>query len=206
MKHRFLIILICLFAFAISQANTNEGSWQFGIKTSGSYDKVSIRNGGKSKLGYKLGFLAEKHLLYMLYFQPSVQYSQKSYEYEIRNGFHEITTYNAIEIDAGLLLKFGDDRLKRGMFFSITPYISKGFAVKSIRTNINPNSTEYNQTITSKEFDYINKNDAGFKLGIGYDFNKHFEIAANYTFGFNKINNTTNYKWRGFALHLVFFI
>ena len=202
---RFLIILTCLFAFTISWANSNEDSWQFGIKTSGSYDKVSIRNGGKSKLGYKLGFLAEKHLLYMLYFQPSVQYSQKSYEYEIRNGFHEITTYNSIEIEAGLLLKFGDDILNRGMFFSITPYISRGLAVNSNRTNINPNSSEYNQTITSKEFDYINKNDTGFKLGIGYDFNKHFEIAANYTFGFNKINNTTNYKWRGFALHLVYF-
>lgn len=205
MKHRFLITLICLFAFTISWAKSSEDTWQFGIKTSGSYDKVSIRNGGKSKLGYKLGFLAEKHLLYMIYFQPSVQYSQKSYEYSIRNGFHEITTYNALEIDAGLLLKFGDDRLKRGLFFSITPYISRGISVNSNRTNINPNSPEYNQTITSKEFDYINKKDAGFKLGIGYDFNKHFEIAANYTFGFNKINNTTNYKWRGFNLHLVYF-
>lgn len=205
MKHRFLITLICLFAFTISWAKSSEDSWQFGIKTSGSYDKVSIRNGGKSKLGYKLGFLAEKHLLYMIYFQPSVQYSQKSYEYEIRNGFHEITTYNSLEIDASLLLKFGDDRLKRGLFFSITPYISRGISVNSSRTNINPNSSEYNQTISSKEFDYINKKDGGFKLGIGYDFNKHFEIATNYTFGFNKINNTTNYKWRGFNLHLVYF-
>ena len=204
MKHRFLITLICLFAFTISWAKSSEDTWQFGIKTSGSYDKTSIRNGGKSKLGYKLGFLAEKHLLYMIYFQPSVQYSQKSYEYEIRNGFHEITTYNSLEIDASLLLKFGDDRLNRGMFFSITPYIARGISVNSNRTNINPNSPEYNQTITSKEFDYINKKDAGFKLGIGYDFNKHFEIAANYTFGFNKINNTTNYKWRGFALHLIY--
>ncbi len=202
---RFLITLICLFAFTISWANSNEDSWQFGIKTSGSYDKVSIRNGGKSKLGYKLGFLAEKHLLYMIYFQPSVQYSQRGYEYEIINGFHEITTYNALEIDAGLLLKFGDDRLKRGLFFSITPYISRGISVNSSRTNINPNSPEYNQTITSKDFGYINKKDGGFKLGIGYDLNKHFEIATNYTFGFNKINNTTNYKWRGFNLHLVYF-
>lgn len=204
MKHKVLIILLCLFAIKISQANTNDNPWRFGIKISGSYDKTSIINGGKSKLGYKLGFLAEKHLLYMIYFQPSVQYSQRGYEYEIRNGFHENTTYNAIEIDAGLLLKFGDERLNRGMFFSITPYIARGLAVNLTQTNINPNSPEYNQTTSYNNFDYINKKDAGFKLGIGYDFNKHFEIAANYTFGLNKINNTTNYKWRGFALHLVY--
>lgn len=205
MKQKIFISLICLLSLNLSQANSNDDSWQFGIKAGSSYNKTSIKSGGKSKLGYKLGFLAEKHLIYMLYFQPSVQYSKKGYEYEIKNGFRETASYDMIEIEAGLLLKFGDDRLKRGLFFSITPYIARGITVNCTKTNINPNSSEYNQTTTSNNFDNISKKDSGFKFGIGYDFNKHFEIATNYTFGFNRINNTTNYKWRGFNLHLVYF-
>ena len=89
------------------------------------------------KLGYKAGFVAEKHLVYMLYFQPSVQFTQKGYKYEIPYGFRDETSFSMLEFDAGLLLKFGDERLKRGMFLSLTPYITKALGLKWSQTNIN---------------------------------------------------------------------
>lgn len=188
-----------------SKVKSSRDPWQFGIKASGSYDKTSIKEGSQMKLGYKAGFVAEKHLVYMLYFQPSVQFTQKGYKYEIPYGFRDETCFSMLEFDAGLLLKFGDERLKRGMFLSLTPYITKALGLKWSQTNIKPHSPEYNITRTTNEFGSLNTLDIGFKLGIGYDFNRHWEIAANYTFGLNRIAYTNNFKWRGANLNLIYF-
>ena len=188
-----------------SKVRSSRDPWQFGIKASGSYDKVSIKSKSEMKLGYKAGFVAEKHLVYMLYFQPSLQFTQKGYKYEIPFGFRDEVYFSMLEIDAGLLMKFGDERLKRGMFLSLTPFVTKALSVNWTQTNINSANPEYNQTTTSNSLEYLNTLDIGFKLGIGYDFNRHWEIAANYTFGLNRISVYNNHKWRGVNLNLIYF-
>ena len=54
-------------------------------------------------------------------------------------------------------------------------------------------------------FETANRYDLGFRIGCGYDFNKHIEFAVNYTLGMNCFSNTANYRWRGWNLHLVVF-
>lgn len=213
-KTKFITLLFCAFALICnitqaqpvnSKVRSSRDPWQFGIKASGSYDKTSIKNGSKLQLGYKAGFVAEKHLVYMLYFQPSIQFTQKGYKYEIPFGFRDEVYFSMLEIDAGLLMKFGDERMKKGMFFSITPYLTKTLSVDWSQTNINPINPNYNQTITTNSLEYLNTLDLGFKLGLGYDFNRHWELSANYTFGLNRISITNNYRWRGVNLNLVYF-
>ena len=172
-----VLALTCSFLQAQPVKSTVRSSrdpWQFGIKASGSFDKVSIKSDSKLKFGYKAGIVAEKHLVYMLYFQPSVQFTQKGYKYEIPYGYRDETYFSMLEFDAGLLLKFGDERLKRGMLLSLTPYITKALGVKWSQTNLIPNSPEYNTTITGNDLGILNTLDIGFKLGIGYDFNRHW--------------------------------
>ncbi len=188
-----------------SKVRSSREPWHFGIKAGGSYDKTSIKDGNQLRFGYKIGFVGEKHLVYMLYFQPSVQFTQKGYKYEIPYGFRDEIYFSMLEIDAGMLLKFGDERLKRGMFLSITPYITRALGVNWTQTNINSSSPNYNQTTTTNKMDYLSSLDLGFKLGLGYDFNQHWEIAANYTFGLNRIATYNNYKWRGINLNLIYF-
>ena len=87
----------------------------------------------------------------------------------------------------------------------IIPFVTKALSVNWTQTNINSASPDYNQTTTTDNLEYLNTLDIGFKLGIGYDFNRHWEIAANYTFGLNRISVYNNHKWRGVNLNLIYF-
>ncbi|HIW88109.1 MAG TPA: PorT family protein, partial [Candidatus Onthomorpha intestinigallinarum] len=139
------------------------------------------------------------------YFQPSVSFAQKGFKIEIMNNFKRNVDALLAEVDLGLLLKFGDERLGRGVFLSIAPYFTYGFGGKTKETVLNPIEEDYNVEKEIQTFEYCNRSDLGFKLGIGYDFSKHWEVAVNYTFGMNKIVNTDNYKWKAWNLQLVYF-
>ncbi len=188
-----------------SEVKSSKEPWRYGIKAGGNLDKISVKSGCSSKFGYKVGLTAEKRLVYNLYFQPSLSFVKKGFEYEIQNGYRMDVNAMLAEIDAGLLLKFGDDRLQKGFFLSLTPYYSYGFAGKSRVTDLNPNSENYNKETEYSTFENNNRGDIGFKLGLGYDFGKRFEIAGNYTFGMNKYSPTANYRWRAWNIQLILF-
>lgn len=207
-----ILISICLLCFACLQAQpekskvkSSKDPWRFGVKANLSYDNTTLKSVSDYKLGYKVGMIAEKHLVYNLHFQPSVSFAQKGFEIEILNNFKRDVDALLAEVDLGLLLKFGDERLGRGVFLSIAPYFTYGFGGKTKETVLNPIKEDYNVEKEIQTFEYCNRSDLGFKLGIGYDFSKHWEVAVNYTFGMNKIVNTDNYKWKAWNLQLVYF-
>lgn len=210
---RVLILCLGLIAFfsanaqyiQSSQVKSSKEPWKYGVKAGGSFDRLSIKSGCTSKVGYKVGLIAEKRLVYNLYFQPSLSFVKKGFEYEIRKGFRLNVNAMLAEIDAGLLLKFGDDRLQKGFFLSLTPYYAYGFGGKSRSTDLKPDSENYNKETEYSTFENNNRGDIGFKLGCGYDFNKRFEISGNYTFGMNKFSNTVNYRWRAWSVQLILF-
>lgn len=187
------------------EVKSSKEPWKFGIKAGGSYDYLSIERGGSAKFGYKAGIVGEKRLVYNLFFQPSLNFIQKGFDYEIKNGYHLDVSAMFLEFEAGLLMKFGDDRLQRGFFLSLTPFVTYGLTGTRIHTNLDPKSPDYNKETKGKEFEYNDRKDLGFRLGIGYDFNKTFEIGAGYTFGMLNYSPTTNYRWRGYSLNLLMF-
>lgn len=212
MKKLTILLLLLIAATSIqaqypsqSKVKSSKEPWKFGIKAAGTYDKLSVKTGCTSKLGYKFGLTGEKRLVYNLYFQPSLNYGNKGFQYEIKNGYKLDVEAQFVELEAGLLFKFGDDRLQRGFFLSLTPFVTYGIAGKSTQQDLNPISPTFGNEIEYPTFERNNKADIGFRLGCGYDFNKTFEIAAGYTFGMNKYSHATNYRWRGWNLQLLMF-
>lgn len=180
--------------------------WRYGIKAGGSYDYLSIERGGEAKLGYRIGLVGEKRLVYNIFFQPSLNFIQKGFKYEIEKGYRLDVSAMFLEFEAGLLFKFGDDRLQRGFFLSLTPFYNYGIAGTQLHTDLNPKSPNLNKETEYKMFENNSRTDLGFRLGIGYDFNKHFEIGAGYTFGMFNYSNTSNYRWRGYNVQLLLFL
>ena len=76
---------------------------------------------------------------------------------------------------------------------------------KSKTKDLNTHSESYLEEKEYSTFETANRYDLGFRIGCGYDFNKHIEFAVNYTLGMNRFSNTANYRWRGWNLHLVVF-
>ncbi len=212
MKKLFVLcfcLLGCSLLFAQapqkSSVKSSKEPWRVGIKIGGSYDNLSMKSGGESKFGFRTGITADKPLVYNLYFQPSLNFVKKGFKYEIANGYRLDANAMMVEVELGLALKFGDNRLKRGFFLNMIPYYTYGIGGKTISTDLNTNSQDFGKETEYKTFEYNNTYDIGFKLGAGYDFNKHCSISANYTFGMNKYSNTTNYHWRGWTAQLMFF-
>lgn len=212
MKKTIVLILLLVGAAVLnaqpiqkSEVKSSKEPWKFGLQAGGSLDNISIKSGGVSKFGYKAGLAAEKRLVYNLYFQPTLCFASKSFGYEIANGYSLDVNALVVELDAGLLLKFGDDRLQRGFFLSVTPYYTYGLGGKSKTKDLNTHSESYLEEKEYSTFETANRYDLGFRIGCGYDFNKHIEFAVNYTLGMNRFSNTANYRWRGWNLHLVVF-
>jgi hypothetical protein len=185
---------------------SNKDPWRYGLKFDGSYDWATQNQGLKKKYGFKAGFVAEKHLIYNIYFQPAITLYKKGYKSTITNGFSENIDGYFLAFDASIQLKFGDERLKKGFLISLTPYFTYGLFGNSTQKSLDHNDTvHFNNTYTYNTFDVIKKEDLGFILGAGYDFNKHWELNANYYFGLLRVKEYTNYRWRGFTVGLEYY-
>ena len=191
-----------------STVETSNQAWKYGVRVGGGFDKTTLQQGGEYKLGWKAGFVAEKRLVYNMYFQPSLSFQNKGYKYEMPfNNRYDINAY-LIEGVAGMLMKFGDERAGRGLILSVAPYFTYGIGGSSTFEDLrDPSTPNYYGKVTEKTFSDNRSNafDIGFQLGIGYDLNHRWEIGGVYIFGLNKMMNYSNARWAGFQVHLSYF-
>lgn len=191
-----------------STVETSKQAWKYGIRAGASYDAVTLQHGGEYKFGWKAGFVAEKRLVYNMYFQPSLSFLNKGYKYE--RQFYDKGDINAYMIEGvmGMSMKFGDERAGRGLIISIAPYFTYGIAGKSSYEDLRDTTTDNyfgKNTVNTFSDNSLNAFDIGFQLGLGYDLNHRWEIGGVYIFGLNKIMNTANFRWKGFQVHLSYF-
>lgn len=210
----FIFSLLILFNISLvaqpvkSKVKSSNQPWQYGLRAGASYDIATLQQGAEYKLGWKIGFVAEKRLVYNMYFQPSLSFQNKGYIYE--RPFYDKGNINAYLIEgvAGILMKFGDERLGRGFIISISPYFTYGVGGKSSFEDLrDPTTNNYYGKITENTFsdNRLKPFDLGFQLGIGYDINHNWEIGGNYTFGLQRMMSYTNFRWKGFQVHLTYF-
>ena len=211
----FVFLLSALFSTKIiaqpvkSKVKSSNQPWQYGLRAGLSYDIATLQQGANYKMGWKAGLVAEKRLVYNMYFQPSLSIQNKGYSYE--RPFYDKADINAYLIEgvAGLLMKFGDEKIGRGFIISISPYFTYGVGGKSSFEDLRDTTTNnYYGKITEKTFsdNRIKPFDLGFQLGIGYDINHNWEIGGNYIFGLQRMMSYTNFRWKGFQVHLTYFL
>lgn len=191
-----------------SNVQSSKEPWKYGLRAGLSYDNTTLKQGVSYKFGWKAGFVAEKRLVYNLYFQPSLSFLSKGFKSEIPN--YEKVDVNAYMLEGvlGLLIKFGDDRTGSGLYISASPYFTYGVGGKSDFVDLRSptDSTFYGSaTINTFSNDHYQPLDIGFQLGLGYDLNHKWSIGGIYNFGMQKMRNDANYRWKGFQIHLSFF-
>lgn len=191
-----------------SNVQSSNQPWKFGIRAGLGYDVASIQQGAEYKLGFKAGLVGEKRLVYNMYFQPSLSFQNKGYSYEL--PFNEKGDINAYLIEgvAGILMKFGDERVGKGLVIVISPYFTYGIGGKSSFEDLRDSTIEnYYDNIREKTFsdNRLTKFDIGFQLGLGYDLNHNWEIGGSYNFGMLRMQTYTNFRWKGFQAHLSYF-
>ncbi|MCF0211078.1 MAG: outer membrane beta-barrel protein [Bacteroidales bacterium] len=210
MKKQILILVFGLFAclnvFAQmeeSKVKSSDDPWKFGVNIAASYDYEHPTQHSTGKIGVKAGFAAEKHLVYNIYFKPTVNLCKKGFKEDTQL---QTLDYNAyfLEIEANLEMKFGDERTGKGFLISITPFYSYGL-FGSTTFDILEGENAGSETIDPFANDDFLRPDLGYKLGIGYDINHNWELNATYLFGFYNIINGSSHKWRGVNVGLTYF-
>lgn len=191
-----------------SNVESSKEPWRYGVRAGLSYDNATLKQGVSYKFGWKAGFVAEKRLVYNLYFQPSVSFQNKGFHSEIPN--YEKTDVNAYMLEGvlGLLIKFGDDNKGSGLYISASPYFTYGIGGKTEFVDLrNPADSTFYGSASVNTFanDLYQPLDLGFQLGLGYDLNRKFSIGTFYYFGMQKMRNDANYRWKGFQFHLSYF-
>lgn len=213
MKKSIFVIFILLFfsqegfsQIEYGYERSSKEPWKYGVVANGTYDWSTQNQGVTKKFGFKAGFVAEKHLIYNIYFQPALTLSKKGFESTVTNGYESKINGYFLSFDAAIQLKFGDERLNRGFLITLAPYFTYGLWGNSSQKGLNPINKDYNQTKTFNTFDILSHEDIGFVLGAGYDFNKHWEVVANYYFGLLKMYSYgNNQRWRGFNVGLEYY-
>lgn len=190
----------------VSNRKVEDLPWKYALRIGGSYDIISLQQGADYKFGYKAGVVAEKRLIYNLYFQPSLSFVQKGYTYNLPYYSKRDVNAQMIELVGSLMIKFGDERKSRGLFLSTSPYISYGVGGKTKTTDLRSVADNYG-TINEETFSktMMKSMDVGFQVGLGYDINKNFELGGTYIFGLQSILRTANFMWRGYQFHLSYF-
>lgn len=206
------ILMFCSVLFAqmeVSTVKESKDPWKFGINVGATYDWVNQPKYIDKKFGAKVGVAGEKHLVYNLYFKPALNLWKKGYKSSFTQGTVDVDGY-FLDFEAGLELKFGDERMGRGFIFSLTPFFTYGMFGNTTWTNNDASDTENYTNGTSKTvktFDdgNLHKEDIGYMFGIGYDINHHWELEAKYTMGFVNTGRWNNYRWRGFSFGVTYF-
>jgi len=189
-----------------SNVETSTQPWKYGLRAGLSYDIATIQQDADYKFGWKAGLVAEKRLVYNIYFQPSLSFQNKGYKYELRfNNKGDINSY-LIEGVAGILMKFGDERAGSGLIISVSPYFTYGIGGKSTFEDLRDTVSLGVLTENSFSDNRLQKFDIGFQLGLGYDINHRWELGGSYNFGLLRMMNYTNFRWKGFQVHLSYFI
>ncbi|HBN06061.1 MAG TPA: hypothetical protein DD434_09805 [Bacteroidales bacterium] len=191
-----------------SNVQSSKEPWRYGVRAGLSYDNVTVKQGVNYKFGWKAGLVAEKRLVYNLYFQPSLSFQNKGFRSEIPS--YEKVDVNAYLLEGvlGLLIKFGDERKGSGLYISASPYFTYGIGGKTdfVDLRSSADSTFYGSAkVNTFANDLYQPLDIGFQLGLGYDLNHKLSIGTFYYFGMQKMRNDANYRWKGFQIHLSFF-
>ncbi|MBR1769956.1 MAG: outer membrane beta-barrel protein [Bacteroidales bacterium] len=220
MKNTFFLLLFlasCFLSFAQMEVSTVKESrdpWKFGVGIGATYDWVNQPRYIDKVFGLKAGVSGEKHLVYNLYFRPTFNLWKKGYEANYTNASVKVDGF-FLDFEATLELKFGDERLGRGLVFSLTPFLTYGVAGNTKIYNENSSSEDYDKNIeytgssskTVKTFadGNLHKEDVGYIFGVGYDINHSWEFTASYTMGFVNIGRWNNYRWRGWGFGITYF-
>lgn len=181
--------------------------WQWGIKAGVNYDWVSDMQDGVAKFGFRTGITAEKYLAFNCYFQPSLVLTSRGFSFLQQNYYEGGYQAYFLEIDGLFIFKFGSSKGARGLFFGGGPYFSFGLFGNSEITDLRASATNHEPDIFKTFGSHPNaltKWDIGFHPGLGYDFNKHWQIAAYYNLGLNRVKGGTNWQWRGGHVVLVY--
>ncbi|MBQ9254209.1 MAG: outer membrane beta-barrel protein [Bacteroidales bacterium] len=203
----FIVSLSCFAQMEQSKVKSFNDPWKFGVNVSATYDYINPSANNSAKVGMKAGIQGEKHLVYMIYFRPSMDLYKRGYTANYPGTVKADVDGYFLEFDATIELKFGDERLGRGWFLSLTPFFTYGLFGNTDQTSLNPDEESYNKPITYKTFDdrSLTREDIGYKLGLGYDFNHNWEFNLEYLFGFVNVMNFSNYRWRGVSAGLSYF-
>ncbi|MDR0971257.1 MAG: outer membrane beta-barrel protein [Bacteroidales bacterium] len=192
-----------------SKVESYHESWNYGFLLSGAYNGVTKAENAQYKFGYKAGFIAEKRLIYFLYFQPCLSFVNRSFSYTRPfEGKLDVNAY-IIEGVANIALKFGDHIKNRGLIIYISPYISYGIGGKTIIDSLSKNNEiVINGQIEEKTFSdkMLNAFDIGFFLGLGYDINEHWGLSLGYIAGMQRIMNYSGNRWKGFQFQINYFL
>lgn len=191
-----------------SEVKASRKPWDFGVRIGGNYDNTTLKQGTDYRLGWKVGLVGEKRLVYNIYFQPSISFQNKGYTYKWSNFEKGDINAYLIEGVAGLLIKFGDDRYNQGLFLSVSPYFTYGVGGKNTREDLRADTVANfmgKTTVETFSDDNLAKFDIGFQLGLGYDFSHKWELGGVYNFGLQRMTNNNNYRWRGFQIQLTYF-
>ncbi|MBQ0113715.1 MAG: outer membrane beta-barrel protein [Bacteroidales bacterium] len=205
-----LALLISIEAFSqmeVSKVKSFDDPWKFGIGVGATYDYLNPSQYTQGGVGMKFGICGEKHLVYMIYFRPSMNLWKRDFSMESATREGKMNGY-FLDFEASIEFKFGDERLGKGFLLSLTPFVSYGLWGNTTYTNLDVNSADYGKETSYNTFedDGFTKEDIGYKLGLGYDFNHKWEFNLNYYFGFNYIKNNNNYRWRGVSAGLTYFL
>lgn len=215
MRKTSLLLLLSIFtgmtAFAQMEESTVKEShdpWKFGINVGATYDWVNQPKYIDKVFGAKVGVCGEKHLVYNLYFKPTLSLWKKGYKSVFDRGETKVDGY-FLDFEATLALKFGSEREGRGLVVSVTPFFTYGLFGNTTWKNDLEGDINYTEGIsnTVKTFDNgnLHREDIGYMFGVGYDINHHWEISGNFIMGFVNIGRWNNYRWRGWNLGLTYF-
>ena len=227
MKKRFLIIILfCVIVIFNLNAQIEYGydlpksstdPWKFGITLGATYDWINRPRDIEKTCGYKVGMAGDKHLVYNIYFRPTLNFFKKGYKVRAENNFNSDVDGYFINTELNVEMKFGDERSGSGLVIYFAPFLNYGISGNTDITYLshnpecatNPGAIDwYGTTDSYSTFDEdkgIDRFDLGFLVGLGYDINHHFELNFNYNVGYFNIGGYANYRWRSLQCQLTYF-
>ncbi len=211
-----LTISVELFAqieYGYERPKSSTDPWKFGITAGATYDWINQQKDIEKTWGYKVGIAGDKHLVYNVYFRPTLNFSRKGYKVRAENNFNSNVEGYFINTELNIELKFGDERLGSGFIVYFAPFLTYGIGgntdIEYLSHNPDSSGVDWYGTKESySTFDDdkgIAKTDVGFLVGVGYDINHHFELNFNYVAGYFNIGGYNNYRWRSLQGQITYF-
>lgn len=170
MKQRIILAAIFFFILSIFL----EAQVRYGLKAGANITNITIVNReSKSRAGLQAGILALVPLdsdSDMLFFQPEIIFStQGEFYYTGGKDYKVFLNY----IDVPLMLKVYFSEAESEFFAEFGPHL--GFKITEKIDKLESSAMTFNT------FDFA------LGLGLGYSFNREFEIYGRYTYGFTDV-------------------